>query len=72
MDLKLSAVNLKNILWETLNQLKNKEIDVREADSIAIQAREIIRVNSSQVEICDLANLDLPDEIKEYAGGKEK
>ena len=62
-----TAVELKEVLWSTLNSLKNKEIDVREADSIAIQAREIIRVVTSQREICEIAKLALPKDVTTYA-----
>jgi hypothetical protein len=48
---KLSAVNLKNVLWDTLLKVKSGEIEAGQADSIASQAREILRTTTVQLKI---------------------
>lgn len=63
----LSAKNLKSILWETLQKLKIGDIDVAQADAIAMQSREIIRVIKSQQSIIRQANQEISSELIDYA-----
>lgn len=63
----LSAKNLKSILWETLQKLKIGNIEVAEADAIAIQSREIIRVIKSQQSIIKQAGEKINAELVDYA-----
>lgn len=63
----LSAKNLKSILWETLQKLKIGSVEVSEADAIAMQSREIIRVIKSQQSIIKQANQQLTEELVDYA-----
>lgn len=63
----LSAKNLKTILWETLNKLKNGEVEASQADAIAIQSREIIRVIKSQQSIMKQAGENITQELIDYA-----
>jgi hypothetical protein len=64
---ELSAVNLKNILWDTLNGLKEKTVEVAEADAIASQSREIVRVLRSQQSIIRQAGEKVTQELINYA-----
>jgi hypothetical protein len=66
-DVNLTAKNLKGILWETLRKLKSKKIKVAEADAIAIQSREIVRVIRSQQGILQQANRPVTAEMISYA-----
>ena len=45
---KLSAVALKNELWDTMLQVKGGHLDPAAADSIATQARERIKTSYEQ------------------------
>lgn len=63
----LSAKNLKSILWETLQKLKIGNIEVSEADAIALQSREIIRVIKSQQSIIKQSNQQITEELIDYA-----
>lgn len=63
----LSAKNLKELLWKTLQQLENKDIEVSLADAMALQSREIIRVIKSQQSIIKQAGENLTQELVEYA-----
>ncbi len=48
---KLSAVNLKEALWDTLNQIKTDMMLPAQGDAIASQAREILRTIKVQLQI---------------------
>lgn len=52
---ELTGANLKNVLWETLHDLKNKKIDSKVANSIAGQSREILRVMKLELAVLSLA-----------------
>jgi len=67
MDNKLSARNMKNVLWETLKKLEKNEIDVGSADAIAQQSREIVRVIKTQQSILSQAKENITTELIDYA-----
>lgn len=69
MDNQLTARSLKETLWQTLQDLISKKIGVREADSIATQSREIIRVINSQERILKLSGKEVSEELLKYANG---
>lgn len=48
---KLTATNLKNVLWDTLNEVKTGLMECGQADAVASQAREIIRTTKVQLQI---------------------
>jgi adenylate kinase len=60
---KLTAVNLKNALWDTLQGLKDGKIQYTDADAISSQAREIIRTTNTQIKIAQASNRGLPKEV---------
>lgn len=60
METNLTAKNLKNVLWETLNQVRKGKMDAGNADSIATQAREIIRLTNTQLKIASQSKRDIP------------
>lgn len=47
----LTAKNLKSALWETLNSIKDGKMEPGHGDSIASQAREILRTTNIQLRI---------------------
>lgn len=63
----LSAVNLKTALWETLNKIKSDDMLPAQGDSIAAQAREILRTVKVQLQIVGQAKRKVPTEIVEFA-----
>ena len=67
METNLTAKNLKNVLWETLNQVKEGKMDAGNADSIATQAREIIRLTNTQLKIASQSKRDIPAEIISFS-----
>lgn len=63
----LNAKNMKDVLWEILQKLKLGSIEVSQADAIALQAREIIRVIKSQQSIIRQAGEKITTELIDYA-----
>lgn len=63
---KLSAKNLKDILWNTLQGLEKGTIEVGVADAIASQSREIVRVIKSQQAILQQAHQNVTEDLLEY------
>ena len=66
---KLTASNLKNELWETLTKVKSGEMQASQADSIATQAREIIRTTNLQLRISNQAKREVPAEVIGFSEG---
>lgn len=64
---KLTTVNLKNALWETLQNLKTGKIQYTDADAIASQAREIVRTTNTQIKIAQASNRGLPKEVISFS-----
>lgn len=67
---KLTATNLKDTLWQTLNGVKDGTIQYTDADAIASQARSIIGVCKVQVSIAQASNRGLPQELIEFSESK--
>ncbi len=63
----LSAVNLKNALWETLQSVKGDTMQPAQGDAIASQAREILRTVKTQLQVVAQAKRPVPTEIIDFA-----
>ena len=63
----LTAINLKNALWETLNEIKSGTIQPGQGDAIASQAREILRTIKVQLQIAAHTKRVVPVEVIEFA-----
>jgi len=63
----LTATNLKDALWETLNNLKTGEIQCGEADAVASQAREILRTTNTQLRIFSQAKRPTSTAVIDFA-----
>lgn len=66
MTTKLSAVNLKNALWETLQSIQSDKMLPAQGDAIASQAREILRTVKTQLQVCAQAKRNVPTEIIDF------
>lgn len=62
----LSAVNLKDTLWETLNNIKSDNMLPAQGDAIAAQAREILRTIKVQLQVVAQAKRNVPTEIIDF------
>lgn len=63
----LSARSLKEMLWETLTDLKAENIRPDRADAIAAQSREILRTIKVQLQVAGQAKRGVPTEIIEFS-----
>jgi len=63
----LNAKNLKNLLWETLNNVKDGKIQPAEADSVATQAREILRTTNTQLRIASQSKRNVPIDVIDFS-----
>lgn len=63
----LTAKNLKSALWETLNKVKEGSMEPGCADSIASQAREILRTTNTQLRIAQQAKRSVSAEVITFA-----
>jgi len=63
----LTAGSLKDILWETLTDLKHENILPNRADSIAAQSREILRTIKVQLQVAGAAKRTVPQDIIEFS-----
>lgn len=66
----LTASSLKDILWETLTDLKHENILPNRADAIAAQSREILRTVKIQIQVAGQAKRSVPQEIIEFSERK--
>ena len=66
-DTKLTASNLKEVLWDTLQKVKAGELDAGAADSIATQGREIIRTCNLQLNIARQSKRSVPMEVINFS-----
>lgn len=63
---KLSAVNLKNALWDTLKSIKDDTMLPAQGDAIAAQAREILRTVKVQLQVAAQSKRNVPTEIIDF------
>lgn len=66
MSDKLSAVNLKNALWDTLKSIKSDTMLPAQGDAIAAQAREILRTVKVQLQVAAQSKRNVPTEIIDF------
>lgn len=66
-DVKLTAVNLKNALWGTLQAIKDDTMQPNQGDAIASQAREILRTVKVQLQVAGQSKRSIPMEVIEFA-----
>lgn len=67
---KMTASNLKNVLWETLNKVKDGQMECGQADAIASQAREILRTTKVQLQISSQSKRDVPVDVLNFNENK--
>ena len=63
----LTASSLKDVLWETLIDLKHENILPNRADAIAAQSREILRTVKIQLQVAGQSKRQVPTEIIEFS-----
>lgn len=63
----LTASSLKDVLWETLTDLKQDNIMPQRADAIAAQSREILRTIKVQLQVAGQAKRGVPQDIVDFS-----
>ena len=63
----LNAKNLKAVLWDSINQVKNGTMTYSDADSIATSAREILRTTHTQLRIAQASNRAVATDVIEFS-----
>lgn len=69
---KLTANNLKNVLWDTLNKVREGKIDLHNADAVATQGREIIRTVNTQLRISSQSKTPVSKDVLDFNSEKEE
>lgn len=70
IDEKLTAVNLKAALWDTLQGLQSDRIEPGKGDAIAVQAREILRTVNTQLKVQSASGRKIPTEVIVFSEGE--
>lgn len=63
----LTATNLKNALWDTLNKVKSDTMLPSQGDAVAAQAREILRTVKVQLQVCAQAKRSVPVDVIQFS-----
>lgn len=63
----LTATNLKQALWETLNDIKSGAVQPGQGDAIASQAREILRTVKVQLQVANHAKRSISADVIAFA-----
>lgn len=58
---------MKEVLWETLIDLRHENIMPNRADAIAAQSREILRTIKTQLQVAGQAKRQVPQEIVDFS-----
>ena len=64
---ELTAKNLKSALWETLNDVRSDRLSPGQADTIASQAREILRTTNTQLRIASQSKRVVPMDVIKFS-----
>ena len=63
----LKASSLRDVLWETLLDVRHNNIQANRADAVASQAREILRTVKTQLQVANAAKRSVPQDIIAFA-----
>lgn len=69
---ELNAINLKDVLWSTLKDVRSGKITPAQGDVIASQAREIIRTSKVQLAVFSQASQAVSQELIDFANPSRK
>lgn len=64
---ELTAKNLKSALWETLNEVRSGKMEPGQADSVASQAREILRTTNTQLRVAQQSKRPVAVDVINFA-----
>ena len=64
---ELNAINLKEVLWDTLNDVRKGKITPASGDVVASQAREILRTVRTQLTVFAQAGRAVSQELVDFS-----
>lgn len=64
---QLTAENLKEALWDTLQQVKSGAMQPGQGDAVASQAREILRTTNVQLRISQQSKRNIPTAVIDFS-----
>jgi len=64
---ELSASNLKALIWDTLQDVRNGSITTEAANSISTLTREALRVVRTQLAVATQTKRDVPIEVIKFS-----
>lgn len=64
---RLTAKNLKAVLWDTLQDVKSGKMEPGQADAIAVQAREILRTTQVQLSVAKISTRQVSSDVIDFA-----
>lgn len=64
--MELNAKNLKDKLWANLQGIESGDIQLTQADGMATQAREILRVVKTELEITKQSGQAVTEKLKAF------
>lgn len=68
---KLNAENLKEVLWETLQSVRNGKMEAGQGDAIASQAREILRTTIVQLKVAQQSNRVISQDVLDFSENRK-
>jgi len=63
----LTAKNLKDALWITLEKVQSGVMDAGQGDSVATQAREILRTVNTQLRVSHQSKQPVPADVISFS-----
>lgn len=67
----LSAVAMREVLWDTMNEVKGGKLEPATADAVAAQSREILRSVKIQLAVLGQAKKSVTSELVKFATAQE-
>ena len=64
---KLSATTLKDILWDTMNGIKEGTVEPQQGGAIACQARQILQTVKIQLQIAAQTARNVPVDVVAFS-----
>lgn len=58
---------MKNVLWDSITQVKAGNMTYADADSIATSARGVLRATHTQLRIAQASNREVPADVIEFS-----
>ncbi len=68
MKKALTASNLKEALWDTLQQVRGGDVTPAQAGKVSNLAREVVRVLNTELQIMAKTKMEVSDDVRAFVG----